>query len=99
MKTDPWMPMRLMWMKDHQPQRLRELAVKPAELLAALDTEVQEARKVHHLNLQARTTPEVALELAMNQLCPVADRPAEFPISEKEWRRMEAMLRPESEEM
>lgn len=95
--NDPWVRSRVIWMRDQQPDHLRNLVRQPEALRASLDQAVQAARRVQH---RAAKAGVVAEELALAELCPVTNPPEnQLPISDREWEKMQGTLKSAGVEM
>jgi hypothetical protein len=93
-RKDRWFWDRLMWMRDHQPDYLRELSDDPATLVDVVAANLYSAGKVQHDLSQQGHPASVAEELAREVLCPAEvepDRDA-LPISDQEWERIKAAV-------
>lgn len=100
-KNDRWLESRLIWMRDNQPGRLRELMQDPAKLVALLIDAVQTARRVWWEAEQAGTDPSDAQEMALAVLCPAEepDPDRELPLAQKEWAAIQQAVRSAPVEM
>lgn len=95
-KEDKWLWSRLQWLKDNQPQRLRELAREPAKLLVVLDQAVQSARQAWLRAEKAGADKEQAKEIGLSVLCPEQENPPEpleLPIADKEWEAIKEAVK------
>lgn len=94
-RTDSFTESRLIWMRDYQPGRLRELMSDPAKLLEVLTDAVQAARKIWYEAEQKGYQTWEAKEMALAVLCPAEDSPkdSELPLTDREWEQAQHAVR------